>query len=95
MKGIVYDIGTGKVLYKFDTPTLSALRAEEEIKLREDINNILVGATINSDGTYTNPVFVPVVSQLETDIANMDFVSLSDAKTKIKGILERIRKGER
>lgn len=58
MKGIVHD--GSKVLYKFNTDTLPALNAGEEIKLRDDIDAIQTGAQyVPGTDTYTNPVPVP------------------------------------
>ncbi|MCK4798763.1 MAG: DUF4145 domain-containing protein [Spirochaetes bacterium] len=69
-KGIVIKQSTGMVLYKFDIPTLPTLRRDEEIILREDINDILVGAIYNKDtATYTNPE-KPVTIPVEIDANN-------------------------
>lgn len=48
-KGLVIKQSTGMVLYKFDTSTSPTLRRDEEIILREDINDILVGAIFGID----------------------------------------------
>ena len=69
-KGIVIKQSTGMVLYKFDIPTLPTLRKDEEIILREDINDILVGAIFDKDtATYTNPE-KPVTIPFEIDVNN-------------------------
>ncbi len=69
-KGIVIKQSTGMVFYKFDTPTLPTLRRDEEIILREDINDILVGAIYDKDtATYTNPD-KPVDIPIEIDENN-------------------------
>lgn len=69
-KGIVIKQSTGMVLYKFDTPTLPTFRKDEEIRLREDINDILVGAIFDKDtATYTNPE-KPVAIPVEIDVNN-------------------------
>jgi hypothetical protein len=41
------------------------------------------------------PVPVPVITQLQADIAALSFLSLDDAKTKVQVLLERLRKGEK
>lgn len=55
MKGIVYDTITKKVKYKFDTPTLPKLQANEAIVLRDDIEDIHASADYNPiTNTYMN-----------------------------------------
>jgi hypothetical protein len=41
------------------------------------------------------PVPVPVITQMQTDIATLDLTSLADAKLKLRSLLERLRSGER
>lgn len=56
MKGIVYETATGYVRYKFDTGSLPTLLGDESYALREDINDIEVGATYDPiTDTYINP----------------------------------------
>lgn len=61
MKGIVYEIGSGRVLYKFDTETFPNFNPGEAVKERPDINDIKVNAVYSpGDDTYTNPEEPPV-----------------------------------
>jgi hypothetical protein len=61
IKGIVYEIITGKVLYKFDTQTLPTLNIGEGIKQRDDIENIRAGAIYTPEtDTYVNPIIIQI-----------------------------------
>ncbi len=61
MKGIVFETATGKILYKFDTSTPPQLNAGEDIKQRNDINDIKAGAIYTpATDIYVNPAVMPI-----------------------------------
>lgn len=109
MKYIIIDKSTKQVKSKHDVATPPAITVDEELlpwtdiianKILDDEEKSFVNIPIGfaydvTTRTFSSPPAPVVITQLQTDIAALNFSSPSEAQTKLKTILERLRYGEK